>query len=166
MFAPCPSFYLIQRRAIWTPRPAHSPAASGGTLRSSSGGCFAKRSSQSVAATATPTAIETAKCRGRKSFRTAFRKIARKPAKSDPATKKKTRRAMSESFSRLRRAIGASDVQQQARRVLERFLHRHQREHRLAPVDYAVVVGKRQVVHRPHHHLAVLHHRALLGGVH
>src|SRR5688500_13928792 len=58
------------------------------------------------------------------------------------------------------------DVEQQARGILQRFLHRHQPEHRLAAVDDAVVVAHRQVVHRPHDHLAVLHHRAVLGGVH
>ena len=36
----------------------------------------------------------------------------------------------------------------------------------LAAVDDAVVVAHRQVVHRPHHDLAVLDHRAVLGRMH
>src|SRR5574337_28564 len=59
----------------------------------------------------------------------------------------------------------ASDVEQQPRRILQRLLHRHQAEHRLAPVDDPVVVAQREVVHRPDHDLARLDHRPVLGSV-
>src|SRR5258706_2793941 len=59
-----------------------------------------------------------------------------------------------------------SDLQDQARRILEDILDGDQEQHRLAAVDDAVVVGEREVVHRPHHHLAVLDHVTLFRRVH
>ena len=53
-------------------------------------------------------------------------------------------------------------VEQQPRRIFERFLDRDQRQHRLAAVDDPVVVRLREVVHRPHDDLPVLDHRAVL----
>src|SRR5450631_1511047 len=53
--------------------------------------------------------------------------------------------------------LSLSDFEQQARRILERFLHGHQRQHRLAPIDDAMVVRQRQVVHGAHDYLAVFH---------
>jgi hypothetical protein len=55
------------------------------------------------------------------------------------------------------------DLEQQARRVFERFLHRDQCEDRFAAVDDPVVIRKRQVVHRPDHDLAVFDNRTILG---
>ena len=50
--------------------------------------------------------------------------------------------------------------------VLDAFLDPHQEAHRLAAVDDAVVVGQREVHHRPDRDLALHHHRALLDLVH
>src|ERR1700687_4253137 len=96
----------------------------------------------------------------------ASRNTARKPTSSDPATKKKARRARTASRKRLPRAMACLDVENQAGRILERFLDGDERQHRLAPIDDAVVVRERQVVDRPDHDLAVLDHRTLLGRVH
>src|SRR5688500_6084992 len=60
----------------------------------------------------------------------------------------------------------ALEVEEEPRRILERFLHRDQRQHRLASVDDAVGVREREVVHRADDDLAVLRHRALLRGMH
>src|SRR5512137_628698 len=58
-----------------------------------------------------------------------------------------------------------SDLEQQARRVLQRLLHRHERQHRLAAIDDPMVVGQRKVVHRTDDDLPVLDNRAVLRGV-
>src|SRR5215470_2399810 len=58
-----------------------------------------------------------------------------------------------------------SEPEQQPGRILERLLDRDQREHRLAAVDDAVIVGERQVVDRADHDLAVLDDRPVARGV-
>src|SRR6476659_3259930 len=55
-----------------------------------------------------------------------------------------------------------SDVQQQALRIFEVFLHADEKGHRLAAIDQTVIVGERQIHHRPDFHLAVDGDRALL----
>src|SRR6478609_11400569 len=59
-----------------------------------------------------------------------------------------------------------SEVQHEARRVLERLLDPDEEGHRLLAVDDAVVIGKRQIHHRPRDDLAAMHHRPLLDLVH
>src|SRR6185503_21032609 len=59
-----------------------------------------------------------------------------------------------------------SDLQDQASGIFQGVLYRHEEQHRLAAVDDAVVVGEREVVHRPDNNLAVLDHGAVLGRVH
>ena len=59
------------------------------------------------------------------------------------------------------------DAQQESSRVLDLVLHTHQEGHRLSAVDQTVIVGQRQVHHRPGLDLAVLgDHGAHLRGVH
>src|SRR5689334_11684856 len=158
--------YLSHMRAMCTPSPAQRPAASGGTFLNNMGGCFTNRKSQKVTATETPTAMETEKWRGRYCRRIASRNTVRNPRKSEPSTKKRSRRATTAALSFLRRATGgASDVQDQARRILERFLDRDERQHRLAAIHDAMVVREGEVVHRPDDDLAVLDHGPLLGRV-
>ncbi len=59
-----------------------------------------------------------------------------------------------------------SQIQHQPRRVLQAFLHPHQKCHRLAAVDDAVVVGEREIHHRTDLDLAGDRHRPLLDLVH
>src|SRR5262245_28009132 len=59
-----------------------------------------------------------------------------------------------------------SDADQHARRILETFLDGHEELHRLAAIDDAVIVGEREVHHRPHHHLSVDDHGPVLDLVH
>src|SRR6185503_19752961 len=59
-----------------------------------------------------------------------------------------------------------SDVQQQALRVFEVFLHAHEERYRFAAIDQAVIVGQRQIHHRADFHLVVDSHRPLLDLVH
>src|SRR6266849_5565471 len=157
--------YLSQSLAMWTPSPAQMPAASGETSRSKSGGCLRRRSNQKVTKTARPTPSETERCRGRYTPSSASMKTVRKPTSSEPRMKRTTRRATALGVSRLRRATALLDVEDQPCRILERFLHRDERQHRLASVDDAVIVRERQVIHRPDHDLAVLDDRAVLGRV-
>src|SRR5690606_11507577 len=63
------------------------------------------------------------------------------------------------------RRLEASDVQQEALRVFQRFLDCHQGQHSYAAVDDTVVIGQCQVVHRADDDLAVFHNRTILGGV-
>src|SRR5271155_3468553 len=60
----------------------------------------------------------------------------------------------------------ASDLQQQALRVLDIFLDLDQEGHRALAVDHTVVVGKRKVHHRSDYHLAFDRHRPVLDLVH
>src|SRR6478672_11628952 len=59
-----------------------------------------------------------------------------------------------------------SDLEDQTGRVFQRILDGDEEQHRLAAVDDAVVVREREVVHRPHHDLAVLDYGSVLRGVH
>src|SRR5690606_6809373 len=63
------------------------------------------------------------------------------------------------------RRLRTLDVQQQALRIPKCFFHGHQRQHGLATVNDAVVVGQGQVVHGADDDLAIFHYRALLRGV-
>ena len=56
--------------------------------------------------------------------------------------------------------------EQHPARILEAFFDRHEELHRFAAVDDPVIVGHREVHHRPDHNLAVHHHGPLLGLVH
>src|SRR5262245_29646574 len=58
-----------------------------------------------------------------------------------------------------------SNVEQHARRILEGFLDRDQRQDRLAPVDDAVIVRQRKVVDGTDGDLTVLGHRPIAGCV-
>ena len=57
-------------------------------------------------------------------------------------------------------------VEDEALGVLDGFLDAHEEGHGLFAVDQPVVVGEREIHHRPRHDLAVAHHGALLGTVH
>src|SRR5213076_1647321 len=59
-------------------------------------------------------------------------------------------------------AMTKSKIENQSCRVLQHVLHAHQERHRLAAVDDAVVVGERQIHHRPDFDLAGERDRALL----
>ena len=56
----------------------------------------------------------------------------------------------------------SSLLDQHAPRFLQQLLQPHQKQHRLLPVDYPVVVGKRQIHHRPDLDLSIDRHRAIL----
>src|SRR5699024_10051979 len=57
-------------------------------------------------------------------------------------------------------------VDQETGRIFQRFLDRHEEQHRILAVDDAVVVGNCDVHHRSNLHLAVHDHRAFLNLVH
>src|ERR1700680_503912 len=61
---------------------------------------------------------------------------------------------------------GNLEVDHEPRRILDDFLDPHQEGDRLAAVDDAVVVGQREVHHRPRHDLALARHRPLLDAMH
>ena len=54
----------------------------------------------------------------------------------------------------------------EAGRILEGLLDPHEEGHGFLAVDDAVVVGEREIHHRPGHNLPVAHHWALLDPVH
>src|SRR5581483_12320683 len=60
----------------------------------------------------------------------------------------------------------ASQLQQEAPRVLQVLLDPHQEGYGVTAIDDAVVVAERQVHDRPRHDLAVAHDRLLLDAVH
>ena len=65
------------------------------------------------------------------------------------------------------KAVGeALKVENEALGVLDRLLDMHQEGDGFFAVDQAVVVGEREIHHRPGHDLAVAHHRPLLDPVH
>src|SRR5215468_6250893 len=63
-----------------------------------------------------------------------------------------------------RHPTGASSlkIEHQTLRVLDRFLDLHQEANRLFTIDQPMVVGQREIHHRPRHDLAVAHHGTLL----
>src|SRR4029079_12861816 len=50
--------------------------------------------------------------------------------------------------------------------ILDRFLDLHQEGDCLFTIDQAMVVGEREIHHRPRHDLPVAHHGALLDATH
>src|SRR5262249_50862813 len=58
-----------------------------------------------------------------------------------------------------------SNLQQQPLRLLDALLYAHKEQHRLAPVDQAMIVRQRHVHHRPHHDLVVADDGPLLDRV-
>jgi hypothetical protein len=59
-----------------------------------------------------------------------------------------------------------TEPQQHPRGILERFLDRDERQHRLTAIDDAVIVREREIVHRADDDLPVLDHRPVLGRMH
>src|SRR5438045_2540827 len=57
-------------------------------------------------------------------------------------------------------------IQHQPSRVFQNVFHLDQERHRLAAVDDTVIVGQREIHHRPYLDLAGNHHRPLLNLVH
>src|ERR1043166_2043330 len=66
----------------------------------------------------------------------------------------------------LLRAGTPLNVQQQAHRVFDAFLHAHQKRDGFFSIHDAVIVAEREIHHRADDDLAVDCHRALLGFVH
>src|ERR1700723_1740959 len=64
------------------------------------------------------------------------------------------------------RPADGSQIQHQPRRVFQALLHAHQEGHGFLAVDDTVIVGKRQIHHRPNLDLAADRHRTFLDLVH